>query len=97
VLFIVQAIVFALWLFLLLLFARLVVDWVQFFARSWEPKGPLLVVLEGVYTVTDPPVKALRRIIPPLRFGGFALDLSFMVLVLIVYVLQLVLSRTFGV
>lgn len=96
-LFIVQAIVFALWLFLLLLFARLVVDWVQFFARSWEPKGPLLVVLEGVYTVTDPPVKALRRIIPPLRFGGFALDLSFMVLVLIVYVLQLVLSRTFGV
>jgi YggT family protein len=95
VLFIGQAIYFALWLFLVFLFARLVVDWVQFFARSWEPKGPLLVVLEGVYTVTDPPVKALRRIIPPLRFGGFALDLSFLVLVVIIYILQFLVRSVF--
>jgi YggT family protein len=83
-----QAILVALWLFLVFLFTRLVVDWVQFFAKSWEPKGPLLVVLEGVYTVTDPPLNALRKVIPPLRFGGFAIDLSFLVLVVIVYVLQ---------
>lgn len=83
-----EAILVALWLFLLFLFTRLVVDWVQFFAKSWEPKGPLLVVLEGVYTVTDPPLNALRKVIPPLRFGGFAIDLSFLVLVVIVYVLQ---------
>lgn len=70
-----------------LLFVRFVVDWVQVFARSWTPTGPLLVVLEAVYTVTDPPLRALRRVIPPLRFGGIALDLSFMVLLLICWLL----------
>jgi len=70
-----------------LLFVRFVVDWVQVFARSWTPSGPLLVVLEAVYTVTDPPLRALRRVIPPLRFGGIALDLSFMVLLLICWLL----------
>jgi YggT family protein len=83
-----QLILVLLWIFLVFLFARLVVDWVQFFARAWEPKGILLVALEGVYTVTDPPLKALRRVIPPLRLGGFALDLSFLLLIVIIYVLQ---------
>lgn len=81
-----QLLYVVLWIFLVLLFVRLVVDWVQFFARSWEPRGPLLVVLEGVYTATDPPLKALRKIIPPLRLGGFALDLSFLLLIVMVYV-----------
>ena len=70
-----------------LLFVRFIVDWVQVFARSWTPTGPLLVVLEVVYTATDPPLRALRRVIPPLRFGGIALDLSFMVLLLICWLL----------
>ena len=47
----------------------------------------MLVVLEGVYSITDPPVKALRRIIPPLRLGGVAIDLSFVALLLICYIL----------
>jgi YggT family protein len=72
---------------LALLLIRFVVDWVQVFARSWTPSGPLLVVLETVYTLTDPPLRALRKVIPPLRFGGIALDLSFMVLLLIVWLL----------
>ena len=76
-----------LWLTLVLLFIRFIVDWVQVFARSWRPSGPLLVVLEVVYTITDPPLRALRRVIPPLRFGGIGLDLSFMVLLLICYLL----------
>ena len=75
-----------LFVFIALLFVRLVVDWIQIFARSWTPRGPVLVVLEGVYTVTDPPVKALRRIIPPLRLGGVAIDLSFVALLLICYI-----------
>jgi YggT family protein len=70
------------------LFIRFIVDWVQVFARSWRPRGVLLVVLEGVYTVTDPPLRALRKVIPPLRFGGIGLDLSFMVLLLMVYLLM---------
>lgn len=73
---------------LAMLLIRFVVDWVQVFARSWSPRGPLLVVLEAVYTVTDPPLRALRKIIPPLRFGGVGIDLSFMVLLLIVYLLM---------
>lgn len=96
-LFIQQAILFVLWLFLVLLFARLVVDWVQVFAKSWEPRGALLVVLEGVYTVTDPPLKALRKVIPPLRFGGIALDLSFLVLVVIIWILQFLVRNLFPV
>jgi YggT family protein len=72
---------------LVLLLVRFVVDWVQVFARSWTPKGPLLVVLEVVYSITDPPLRALRKVIPPLRFGGIALDLSFMVLLLICWLL----------
>ena len=67
---------------------RLVVDWIQMFARSWTPTGPVLVVLEGVYTTTDPPIKALRKVLPPLRLGGVALDLSFLVVLLICYILQ---------
>lgn len=69
-----------LWLFLVLLIGRLVLDYVQLFARSWSPRGAVLVVAETVYSVTDPPVLALRRIIPPIRLGSINLDLSFMVL-----------------
>ncbi len=73
--------------FIVLLFVRLIVDWIQMFARSWTPRGPVLVILEGIYTVTDPPVKALRRVIPPLRLGGVAIDLSFVAVLLICYIL----------
>jgi YggT family protein len=78
----------ALWLFIVLLIVRLVVEWVQMFARSWQPHGPLLVVLEAVYTGTDPPLRAIRRIVPPLRLGGVQLDLSLMILLLICYLLR---------
>ena len=59
----------------------------QVFARSWAPTGPLLVVLEVVYSVTDPPIKALRRVIPPLRLGSVALDLSFLIVMIVAYML----------
>lgn len=78
------------WLFLLLLIFRLVMDYVMMFARSYQPKGPMLVAVEITYTITDPPIKALRRVIPPLRFGGAAIDLSFLVLFLLVQVLIMV-------
>jgi YggT family protein len=74
--------------FLWLLLTRLVVDWVQIFARSWTPKGPVLFVLEIVYSVTDPPIKFVRRFIPPLRIGSVALDTSFLVVLVVVYLLQ---------
>ncbi|MGQ0624335.1 MAG: YggT family protein [Sporichthyaceae bacterium] len=75
---------YPLFIFLLLLLARLVMEYVFLFARSYEPKGVVVIVLELVYSVTDPPLKFLRRFIPPLRLGGVSLDLSFLVLFVIV-------------
>ncbi|TDD69637.1 YggT family protein [Jiangella aurantiaca] len=79
-----------LWLFFIALLVRLVVDWIQVFAREWQPKGLVLVVLEAVYTVTDPPLRAIRRVLPPLRIGSVALDLAFIVLIILVQILLVV-------
>lgn len=76
-----------LFVFIALLWIRFIVDWVMVFARSWSPTGPLLVALEVVYSVTDPPIKALRKVVPPLRLGNFALDLSFLLVLVIAWVL----------
>ena len=79
--------------FLVLLFARFVVDWVMVLARSWRPSGLVAAGLEVVYSTTDPPLKALRRVIPPLNLGTVRLDLGFMVLLIVVLILRNVTSR----
>jgi len=78
---------YALWIFIALMWIRFVVDWVQVFARSWTPTGFLLIVLEVVYSATDPPIKALRRVIPPLRIGTVSIDLSFIIVMVSAYLL----------
>ena len=78
---------FAVFLFFVVLLARLVLDWIQAFARDWRPKGITLVLAEAVYTVTDPPLRALRRVIPPLRIGQVQLDLAFMILFIVTLLL----------
>jgi len=65
-----------------MLWIRFVLDWVQHFARDWRPRGPVLLLAEGAYSVTDPPLRAIRRLIPPLRIGTVQLDIAFMVLFL---------------
>nr|WP_274613973.1 YggT family protein [Streptomonospora nanhaiensis] len=83
-------------LFMLVLIARLVFELVQSFARSWRPSGFVLVLAETTYTITDPPLRFLRRFIPPVRLGSVALDLSFTVLFLFVVILiQIVSSISF--
>ncbi|UMG92110.1 YggT family protein [Nocardioides sp. TF02-7] len=81
-----QVIEYVLWVFIGLLWVRFIVDWVQVFARSWQPRGLVLVLLEVVYSVTDPPIKALRRVVPPLRLGSIALDLSFIIVMILAYI-----------
>lgn len=71
---------FLLWLFFVALIGRIVIEWVQVLSRDFRPRGVLLVAAEALFTVTDPPVKLLRRLIPPVRIGGAALDVSVMVL-----------------
>ena len=79
---------YALFFFWLLLLARIVAEMVRSFARQWVPVGPSAVALEVIFTVTDPPVKLLRRVIPVVRIGGVGLDLSIMVLLLVVFILM---------
>ena len=74
--------------FLILLFARFVVDWVMVLARSWRPQGLVAAGLEVVYATTDPPLKVVRKVIPPLNLGTVRLDLGFMVLLIAVYILR---------
>jgi YggT family protein len=75
-------------LYIFVLFARLILDYIPMFNREWRPKGFGLVVAEAVYTVTDPPIRFFRRIIPPLRIGSLSLDFGFTLTLLVVLILM---------
>jgi len=75
-------------LYIFVLFARLILDYIPMFNREWRPKGFGLVAAEAVYTVTDPPIRFFRRIIPPLRIGSLSLDFGFTLTLLIVLILM---------
>ena len=79
-------------LYLLLMIARLVLEYIPIFNREWRPQGAGLVFAELVYTITDPPLRLLRRLIPPLRMGPVALDLGFPVTMLLIFVLMSITS-----
>ena len=82
-----------LYIFLLFLIGRLVLEYVQRFARSWRPTGVVLVLAEATYTITDPPLKLLKRFIPDVRLGNVAFDLSFTVLFVVVWVMIIFVQR----
>jgi YggT family protein len=77
---------FALFLFWLLLIARIVVEFIRSFSRDWHPRGATVVILEVIMTATDPPVNLLRRIIPQLTIGSVRIDFSIMVLLLLAFI-----------
>jgi YggT family protein len=81
-----QVLGFALFVFWLLLIARVVVEFIRSFSRDWRPTGVTVVVLEVILTLTDPPVKLLRRLIPQLTIGAVRFDLSIMVLLLLAFI-----------
>lgn len=85
-----------LWIFIFILLARIVIDYVQLLARNWRPTGLLAVLCEGIYTVTDPPLRAIRRVVRPFRWGGAVLDLSPMILMIIVYLLFVIVGVVFN-
>jgi YggT family protein len=82
-----EVLTYVLTIYLVILIGRMIFGWVQVFAREWRPSGILLVLAEAIFTVTDPPLKFLRRFIPSLRIGMVAMDLSFMVLFIVVLIL----------
>lgn len=73
---------FALYLFFIALWVRFVFDWVQVLSRNFRPRGPLLFLAEASYTTTDKPLRTIRKFVPPLRFGGAAIDLGWSVLMI---------------
>ena len=75
-------------LFWIVLIGRLIFDLVQIFARSWRPTGIVLVIAEAIFSITDPPLNALRRVIPPLRIGGVQFFLAFLILIIAVQLLM---------
>jgi YggT family protein len=84
---------YALYVYLILVLARLVLDWTRQFARKWRPAGAAAVGVELVYIATDPPIRLLRRLVPPLQLGTVSLDLSVLILLIVLIVLrQVVLS-----
>lgn len=81
-----QILGFALFIFWLLLIARVVVEFIRSFSRDWRPTGVTVVILEIIMSITDPPVKVLRRLIPQLTIGAVRFDLSIMVLLLVAFI-----------
>jgi YggT family protein len=79
---------FALQIYFYVLMARFVVDLIMSVNRSWRPPGILLPVLDFVYTITDPPLKFVRRFVPPVRLGPVALDLAFTIVLIAVLFLR---------
>jgi len=89
-----EFILFITWVAVLILLARFIIDWVQVLARSWRPKGIVAALCEAIFTITDPPLRAIRGVIPPIRMGGAMLDLSPMVLLIGLYIVQIVVRAT---
>lgn len=75
-------------IYVLVLIVRLVFDYITMFARDWRPTGPVLVLAEVLYSLTDPPLNAIRRVVPPLRLGSISLDLGFLILIFAVSILR---------
>jgi YggT family protein len=77
----------ALQVFIIIMWIRLILDFVMSMNREFRPRGFGLVVAEAVFTVTDPPIKAVRRVVPPLRIGNVAIDLAWSIVMLLAIVL----------
>ena len=74
---------FAIMLYMMALFARFILDLIPMFSRDWRPKGLGLVFAEFIFTITDPPLKFVRKLVKPVRLGAVQLDLSFMIVMII--------------
>ena len=81
-----QILGYALFFFWLLLIARIVIEFIRSFSRDWRPSGLTVVILEIILSITDPPVKLLRRLIPQLTIGAVRFDLSIMLLLLVAFI-----------
>ncbi len=75
-------------LFFVALIGRLILDWVQVLSREWRPRGAVLVAAEVVYSVTDPPLRVMRKVIPSVSIGGMRIDFAFLALMILTSLLM---------
>lgn len=80
-------------LYVYVLIGRIILDYVMMFSPSWRPQGFILVLVDTVFRLTDPPLNLLRRFIPPLRLGSISLDLSFLVLIIAIQLIIPLVAR----
>ena len=82
-------------LYSLVLIIRLIIEMIESFSRRFSPPHWFMVAGEFCFRLTDPPVKAVRRMIPPLRAGnGIGIDVSVIVLFIALQVIQIIVART---
>lgn len=75
----------ALWLYSALLWTRFILEWIRQVAPQWRPRGLVLVIAELTFTVTDPPIRFVRRFVKPLRIGAVAIDFAWTIVLFAVY------------
>ncbi len=75
-------------IYVYVLLGRIIIDYVMIFARSWTPRGFMLIVVDTVFRLTDPPLRFIRRFVPSIRLGSVSLDLSFLVLIIGIQILS---------
>ena len=83
-----QILYWAVQLFVYAMFARFIVEFVMSVNRGWRPPAILMPVVDFAFTITDPPLKFVRRFVPPIRLGIVALDLAWTIVLIAALFLQ---------
>ncbi|HET7237289.1 MAG TPA: YggT family protein [Actinomycetota bacterium] len=76
----------------ILLFVRVLVSWAYLFGFRPPFSGPMRKILDLLDDVTDPVLRPLRAMIPPIRAGGVGVDLSIIVAFVVLAVLRTALN-----
>ncbi len=84
---------FAISLFIIVMWVRLVFDLISSVNRGWRPSGLALVIAELAYTITDPPIKLVRKAVPPLRVSEISLDLSWTIVMIVAFILSFAVTQ----
>lgn len=66
--------------YILVLFIRIILDWVAVLASAWRPRGLVSSLIDAVYQLTEPPLRWLRQYIRPIPLGPIYFDVAFIVL-----------------
>jgi YggT family protein len=70
--------------YIILIFIRVLLS----FVPRMPYNRPLRTVVDFVHETTDPYLNIFRRVLPPVGGGGFALDLSPVIGIIVLFILQ---------